>query len=365
MEKLPAPEEIFGSQGPTPEDRDYQGSRYAEVKSALFANPYQQVWGAPGESPLPTYHTTNRSVWAGSLPGGRPGQFDQACIRTLDFGGDLRWGEDRKGFRRLFRPEGVCATGTWEIDADNAYSGYFEKGSKGLLILRLTGAVHPTLRGPRRSYGVALKLYPTTDENHEQPLKTANVFLSDDLGGSTANRITEVELTSAPNLSGLNRGRLIPTLLKEAITFVVHDRQPFLRQVYPIAELGKPADKPTRSPEYMRLKASAGHPIVDEDDCRNEVLGQIFDKGNPIPQRTLCFDIAVSDTGKSSGFVFFPKGRRQTITDWQTIGKVTLTNAVASYNGDFVINFPHPTWRDDKNDPNTATRQNGKKVRWF
>ena len=31
-------------------------------------------------------------------------------------------------------------------------------------------------------------------------------------------------------------------------------------------------------------------------------------------------------------------------------------NAVASYNGDCVIHFHHPTWRDDRNDPATATR---------
>ncbi|MGR9037621.1 MAG: hypothetical protein ACU83O_13710, partial [Gammaproteobacteria bacterium] len=299
------------------------------------------------------------------LPGGLPAQFDLACIRTLDFGADLRWGEDGKGYRRLFRPEGVCATGIWEINEDNPYSGYFKKSSKGLVILRLTGAVHKTLRGNRRSYGVALKLYPTVDENHAQPLETANVFLSDDLGGSTANRITEVELTNAPNVSGLNRGTLIPTLFKEAITFVLHDSKPLLRQIYPIAELGKSADSPTHSPEFMRLKASPGHSIVDEDDCRNEILAHIFDKGNSVPKRTLSFDIAVSDTGQTSGFVFSPKGHRQTITNWHTIGNITLTNAVASYNGDFVVSFRHPTWRDDKNDPRTATRQQGKKVRWF
>jgi len=32
------------------------------------------------------------------------------------------------------------------------------------------------------------------------------------------------------------------------------------------------------------------------------------------------------------------------------------------YNGDFVIHFNHPTWRQDRNDPATATRINGTKV---
>jgi hypothetical protein len=38
-------------------------------------------------------------------------------------------------------------------------------------------------------------------------------------------------------------------------------------------------------------------------------------------------------------------------------------NAVVSYNGDAVIHFSHPTWRQDHNDPTTATRVNGRKVR--
>ena len=62
-------------------------------------------------------------------------------------------------------------------------------------------------------------------------------------------------------------------------------------------------------PEFMRLKASSGYPVIDEKDVRNEVLAYIFDKGNPSPQRILSFDISVSDTGKRSGFVFFPKGQ--------------------------------------------------------
>jgi hypothetical protein len=288
-----------------------------------------------------------------------------ACIRTLDSGVDLRWGEDGKGFRRLVRPAGVCALGTWEISEDNPYSGYFKPGSKGLVVLRISEGIHMTLRGIRRSYGIALKLYPTTDENHGLPLQTANVLLSDDLGGSTATRISAVELTNAPQITGLNRGTQIPILLKEGLAFLITDRQSMLRQIYPIAELGKPDNEPTRSPDYLRLKTSAGQAVVDENDVRNEILAQLFDRGNSVPQRTLSFDIAVSDTGKSAGFVFFPKGHRQIITDWQTLGKIVLNNAVASYNGDFVIHFRHPTWRDDKNNPDTATRKLGKKVRWF
>lgn len=46
-DKYPNPEGI------TQEDLNYKGSRYSEVKDAVFANPYQKVWGAADESPLP------------------------------------------------------------------------------------------------------------------------------------------------------------------------------------------------------------------------------------------------------------------------------------------------------------------------
>jgi hypothetical protein len=365
MRQIPSPDFIFGTQGLTQEDTNYLGSRYSDVKAAIFANPYQKVWGDRNEPPLPYYNTTNKSVYAGLLPGAQPPQFRLASIRTLDSPADLRWGEDGKGFRRLVRPNGVCVTGTWEITEDNPYSGYFKKGKQALVIARISAGKTVTLRGIRRSFGIVLKLYPTMDENHQNPLQTANVFLVDDLGGTTATRIIEAELTNAPQVTGFNRGNEIPIILMEGLVFELIDRMATARQVYPIAELGKASDEKTNAPEFVRLKASSGNSAIDEEDVRNQILAHIFDKGNPEPKRTISFDISVSDRGKRSGFVFFPKGQRQTITNWQTIGKVSFSNGVASYNGDFVIHFRHPTWRNDRNDPSTAVRKNGKKIRWL
>jgi hypothetical protein len=362
MPKIPEPEAIFGSEGITAEDRGYQGSRFSDVKAAIFANPYQRVWGDPDEPSLPSYRVTNRSAYGGTFPGGRPPQFKLAAIRTLDSAVDLRWGEDGRGFRRLVRPQGVCVTGTWEITADNPYSGYFKKGSRGLVIARISAGVTMTLTGKRRSYGLVVKLYPTADENHEQLLQPANVILADDLGGSTASRLTAVELTNAPHVTGWNRGNEIPILLLEAMVFELVDRKASVRQVYPIAELGKAPGEGTVAPEFMRLKASPGQPAGSEDDVRNEVLAHIFDKGNPKPQRTLRFDISVSDAGKRTNLGIF---QRQTVAGWQPIGRIEFNDGVASYNGDFVIHFRHPGWRRDRNDPRTAMRQDGRKVRRF
>lgn len=365
MRQIPDPEAIFGEQGIILEDKNYQGSRFSDIKAALFANPYQKIWGDANEPPLPYYQTTNKSVYAGVLPGSQPPQFKLAAIRTLDSAADLRWGEDGKGFRRLLRPNGVCLTGVWQITEDTPYTGYFKQGSRGLVIARISSGVSMTLRGKRRAYGLVLKLYPTTDENHKNLLQTANVILADDLGGTTASRINGVEFTNAPQVTGLNRGNELPILLQEGLLFFLLDRMASIRQVYPIAELGTSSDIATYAPEFMRLVMSPGYPVPDEEDVRNEVLSYIFDKGNPVPQRILSFEISVSDSGKRKGFALFPKGERQTITNWRTIGKVDFNNAVASYNGDFVIHFRHPLWRKDKNDPGSTLRKGGRRVCWW
>ena len=56
----------IGSEQFTDEDRGYAGSRFRDVVDALFANPYQQVWGRAGEPPLPVQEVTIRSVFGGA-----------------------------------------------------------------------------------------------------------------------------------------------------------------------------------------------------------------------------------------------------------------------------------------------------------
>jgi hypothetical protein len=70
--------DYFGTEQFTDEDRTYTGSRFSEVRDALFANPYQTLWGGDGEPPLPTYAVTQWSVLRGILPFGRPHLFRQA-----------------------------------------------------------------------------------------------------------------------------------------------------------------------------------------------------------------------------------------------------------------------------------------------
>ena len=123
---------LHGPQGMTAEDRGYRGSRYSEVRAALYQNPYRGgVYGQqPG--PLPMFRSTIRNAWRGLLSG--ENHFRQASTRSLDSQADLRWGADGKGWRRIIAPNGICALGTWEITERSPYTGYFAEGSKGLTI---------------------------------------------------------------------------------------------------------------------------------------------------------------------------------------------------------------------------------------
>jgi hypothetical protein len=343
------------------EDRGYAGSRYPEVVAALFANPYQRVWGGAGEPALPVYEVTLKSVFGG-LVFGLTRQFQTDSERTLDSGADLRWGPDRKGFPRLVHPNGICLTGRWQITEDAPYSGYFRKGSTALIVTRYSTCCTETRRGKTRSLSMVGKLFPTTDPHDMTALRTANFMTQEDIGGADTIYMNDADLRNAPDITVSRRGASgFVILTRVGLTFRKVDREGSQRQLYQIAELGKAPGEPTRAPQFMRLHVSPQQPKIEgaDLDFRDEVMAQIFDRGDPVPKRTLTFDIEITDEGLASG----PAARlRWTFKNWKKIGAIVFDNAVISYNGDRVIHFNHPTWRTDRNDPSTVTRVNGRRV---
>jgi hypothetical protein len=356
------PDLEVGSEQFTDEDRLYTGSRFRDVVDALFANPYQKVWGREGEPPLPQLEQTIRTVFGGLLSHAKPPRFERSSERTLDSFADLRWGPDRKGFSRLLHPTGVCLSGRWQITEDTPYSGYFRRGSTALVVGRYSSGAGGNLRGRIRSLALVGKLFPTTDPDHPAPLRTANFITQQDIGGERSESINVAELRNAPDVTVFRRGPAGTLLIKVAAVFRRVDQEPTIRQLYPIAELGKPAGEPTRAPQFMRLRVAPEQPVIpgEDLDVREEVMAHIFDRGDPTPKRTLTFTIDVTDDGVTSGTPFRV---RRTFQNWRRIGTIVFDNAVISYNGDAVIHFTHPTWRKDRNDPATATRINGMKVR--
>ena len=348
-------------EGMTDEDRAYKGSTFREVVDAVFANPYQRVWGANGEAPLPVHEVTFGSIMHGVLQSGRTALL-KAAERTVDSGADLRWGPDRRGFRRLLHPNGICLIGRWQIVEPSNYSGYFAAGKTALVVARYSTCCTETRRGFTRSLSMVGKLFPTVDPQDTRPLGTANFITQQDIGGDHTDFVNDVELRNAPDTTVLRRGAGLLIILVTGVALARADKMPSIRQLYEIAELGKPATEPTRTPEYMRLLVAPDQPRIPGDriDFRDEVMAQIYDRGDPTPKRTLTFTIEVTDEGRTTG----PNVReRRTFSNWRRLGTIVFDRAVASHNGDAVIHFNHPSWRDDRNDPKTATRVGERKVR--
>lgn len=349
---------IQGEEGFGPDDSRYEGETFRAVRAALFGEPrYYGVWGGPGKFPLPNYPTTLGSLVGGALAAGRY-PFFQAAKRTVDSRADLRWGPDRKGFRRLLHPNGVCLMGTWEITEPTDYTGYFRQGSTGLLIGRYSASGEP-YRGRQRSLSLVAKLYPATDPDSPQRFRPAGLITQEDFGGSGVDFINDAEFRNAPDTHAWRRGLVVLSMLGVlGVVFKRADTNPTFRQLHEIAELGKPAGEATRAPEFLRLLVHEDQPRIDGAglDFRDEILAQLYDGGEPAPRRRLVFHVEVSDTGTTRGPLFY---QRRAVSNWKRIGRLVFTEAVASYNGDFVVHFHHPAWRTDRNDPATAKRPAG------
>jgi hypothetical protein len=350
----------YGIEGVVAEDGAYSGSRFSEVRDAVFGQPYPGTFDGDGRMPI--YPVTLRNMVHGLLgmPFGRKYLWRQAVARTVDSHADLRWGPDRRGFQRLVHPNGICLSGVWEITEPTEYSGYFATSSKALIVARYSTCCTETRRGHGRSLSMAGKLFPTTDAQHAVPLRTASFLTQQDIGGDYTNYINDVELRNAPNTSGWRRGSGLPILLIVGAVFKIVDREPAIRQLYDIAELGLPSGQATRAPTFMRLLVAPDQPRIKGEglDFRDEIMRQIFDPGDPVPKRTLRFNIEVTDDGEVYGPAL---AQRRSFSNWRRIGGLTFDNVAASYNGDFVLHFHHPTWRTDRNDPSAGTRVDGRK----
>src|SRR5713101_7192681 len=277
----------FGIEEVVDADRAYSGSRFREVREAVFGEPYPGIFDGNGR--MPTNDVNLKSVLSGLLPFGRNYKFRQAVARSVDSHADLRWGPDKRGFRRLLHPNGICLSGRWQITEPNPYSGYFQQGSQALVVGRYSTCCTETRRGHSRSLSMVGKLFPTTDPDPPVPMQTANFITQQDIGGDYTRYINDVELCTAPNTTGWRRGGAIGVFLVTGAVFTVVDREPTIRQLYEVAELGKPRDEPTRAPRFMRLLVDRDQPRIEGDglDFRDEIMRQIFDRGDRQPNRRI------------------------------------------------------------------------------
>jgi hypothetical protein len=335
-------------------------SSFEEIREALF-NPnkngqYYRAWGGPEQKSLPIYKQTFASITRGLIARfWRDFAMLSAAKRTLKSRADLRWGSDYKGFRRLVHGMGICLLGRWEITGEGpgvTYTGYFAPGSKGRVIARYSLGGNDPRNGRYRSLGLVGKIFPLTD-SPDGVTKRAHFITQEDLGGAYTESVIDVQLTNSPPVTLLKRGYGVFSFLAVIFALLRADREPSERQLYEVAELGKPDEVPTSCPRFMRLTIDNAKPPPqpNELDFRDEILGLMYNRDDATPKHELVFKIEVSEKGRRTWL------QRVKDQEWHPIGTLTFEQAVASYNGDFVVHFHHPVWRKDRNDKATVARR--------
>jgi hypothetical protein len=300
---------------PARKEREPQGtgSRFAEVWGAVTSDPYVRL-------------PQRRLGWR-DLKTLLPTRLLHDGERTLQDRRDLL-----PEFDKLVHPLGIALRGVWHVTEPTPYAGYFRQGSMGLLIARASDALGEYRPGKLRFLGLAGKLFPTLDEKHPQPVRTANFFLLENLAGSHTRYFAQAKLSNdllpfVPHAGVVGEG---PLGIAAAAAFALAERtlnltQPAIRQLYPIAELG--GEVGGRAPKFMRLVGDAANSPFDSPDLRVEIAHAIYPSG-------LRFRIEVAD--EPSRLV--PKR-------WQAIGSVLFTQAVASRSADHRLHFTHPKYR--------------------
>lgn len=267
---------------------DYRGASYREVKEAAWSGPYAK---------LPKHK------------GLRPGTFIQFLNDSARNMHDRR--DIRQKYDKLIHSHGICFAGIWRIDEDSPYTGYFAKGTKGLLIARGSVAGPFTKRGHRRSFGIAGKIFPTL--NPDEWVWPANFVTVSHLSGFKAPYITDIEMSNAPTVGLDPAANLI-----NRVIFRMMDTRPGYRQLFPVSTLGlKPGD-PIVTPDLMMLKVAEGTPKIDAEDFRDELRLSNY------PDHKLAYTINVKNFDEEP---------------WTRLGVIEFTEDVISEGSDKRLHF--------------------------
>lgn len=293
---------------------------YYDEEEAQKSN-FSEVWGVVKKDPLKPPYPKEKVTFSSFFSGGIFRLLGSAR-RTVNAHRDLL-----PEFVKLIRPNGIALAGVWEVTEPTPYTGYFAQGSRALVIARASVFSDDTERGQYRSFGMAIKLYPTQDPSDSGKYKTANIFLIDDNGGTLTPHFTDAELTTRPSLTkrwGLVRRA--PILAAVAMAQRMADKKPGYRQLYPVSELGVHPEKlsEARSPGRLMVRGAEGVARRDVSDFREELDASQY------PPPGLVFDVFVSEDEKAP---------------WQKIGRIRFTESAVSHAADHNLHFPHPAYR--------------------
>ena len=289
---------------------DYDGSKYSEVWGKVTSDPYNE---------LPNQQVTVAKFFSRGV-----NLLYKSSQRTLNDRNDIR-----DYFDKLLHPNGVCLSGTWNITEENPYTGYFSPGSQALIIVRASVALSKTEKGSYRGFGFTGKIFPTTDPNHSENLKTANFFAIDNLSGTLSDHYMDVSMTNEPGVfSSGGTSNIISIGFFAAMSLGLADTNPGIRQLYEISELGMTEPDIAVTPKWIKIEATPDQIRVDENDFREELNLDNY------PENKISFDISVTTQDSTSSN-----------KNWIYIGHILLTDYSASESCDHCLHFHHPEFK--------------------
>jgi hypothetical protein len=295
-------------------DANYQGSLYSEVWQQVSSDLYLE---------RPYYEVTFGSFFDG--------------LKNLILENSERTLEDQRDilpyFNKLVHPNGICMKGRWVITEDNPFTGAFRPGTDNLIIARASTALTNVEAGTTRAFGFAGKIYPTNDPNHLDPLKTANFFTIEDLGGRkkdafldavNTNDIIKISPTYTAfmnSLVGLAVANAFPKAEDSNLQTAL------IRELYPLSELGEANPENAKTPTWLKIEGADDVERVYRKDFRDELNIANYPDG-------LRFTISVADEGSRFGS-----------KEWQAIGYIEINDTVVSESCDHRLHFTHPPAR--------------------
>ena len=232
--------------------------------------------------------------------------------------------------KKLLFPNGICVRGKWIIDNhSHRYTGYFKRGSEGVLIGRAAVSLSNVNFSELRTLAFSGKIFPTEDSSSEEKLPAANFLLMNDNAGLKNIYFSKAMMTNAaPRTLSLSALPFLRIALAVADAFDLADKRRDIRQLYQIAELG--ARAPFVSPKWMTLvgtkDAQRLSRQVRQEDFREEIKELIERNG------TLELEIRVASELR--------EGQPQ----YHRIGKIILNEYAASNSCDKSLHFQHPKY---------------------
>ncbi len=301
----------------TPEASAYRGTSFQKIVSILLDRNVPA--GAPADE-LAVYRShqlPHYPVSASAFIQGGKNLLEAAAKRTV-----TRKEDYYPRLQKWVHANGICYTGKWEIHEKNPYSGFFQNGSEGLIVARLSAAMSNTSRGSRRSIGFAGKIFSTLDP--QEVVKTANFFTLNAGLGENIDQVAEARFTNEPPANiGFTSSLFLGLKIADALGKA--DISAGFRPLDPVSNLALPASRVPVTPKWIRLS-------VDQSQWRPNPAADFREEMALDHGKNLVLNIDVSNTTKN----------RKSDSGWEKIGKITLNQSYISYGCDRMLHFAHP-----------------------